>query len=111
MLTFLCSSCYKVMPAEEMCALPWWNAGYGAFYMAQRCPSCFEKSLAETTARVAQWDEEAETAFCSFLEIWKVLLHFPELQGVSTQETAKNVVRLVRESRRKALVRLALGMA
>lgn len=106
-LPFLCSSCYEFRPGEQMRALPWWNTDAGAFFMKYNCPSCFDKSLAETEQRIEHWDADADKEFRSFLEIWNVLKYFPDVQGASIQETAKNVLRLVTESKGKALAVLA----
>lgn len=107
--SFICSSCFETESGEHMHVLPWWNPEAKAFFMTNRCPSCFDDSLDETSERIEQWDDEAEDAFEDFLHTWKILKHFPELEEDSTLEIAENVLDLVIDTDGKAFVPLSQG--
>jgi len=107
--SFLCSTCYEVHAGEEMCVLPWWNADAESFFMSNRCPECFKKSLAETEDRLNDWDAAAAEGIQSFIGIWNIFERFPELEGNSDEESARKIVHLVKESAGKVFVPLAQG--
>lgn len=94
-----------------MHALPWWNPSARAFFMTIRCAKCFPVSLEEARDRVRAWDPEAEQAFRSFLDIWKIEAHLSDLQGLSPKAAAEAVLDYVDQTSGRPFAAVFLGEA
>ena len=108
---FVCSGCYETHRSSRMHALPWWNPDARAFFMSTRCGDCFLVALAEARGRVRAWDSEAENAFRSFLDIWKIEARMPQLAGLSPRAAAEAVLEYVEQTDGRPFATVFLGQA
>ena len=111
LMEFMCSSCFEIKPGEQMHALPWWNPHEDAFLMSIRCGDCFPESLTQARDRVRAWDAEAEAAFRSFLDIWKIEARMPELVPLDPPRAAEAVLDYVERTEGRTFAAVFLGLA
>ena len=71
----LCSKCFASGPESQFRILPWFNEELADYVETFRCEGCFQDSMAETIARVANGGQTDVDGVGAFLQNHQIVVH------------------------------------
>jgi hypothetical protein len=107
-MNLVCSSCLRSFPMDRMHALPGWIDEPGSFVITFRCHACYPAAIDDTERRVAAWDDATAAGMASFVDLWDIRDHLPELADGTDRDLATGLVQVIRASDGKAMLPLVV---
>lgn len=107
-MNLVCSSCIRSFPLDRMHVLPGWIDEPGSFVITFRCHACYPAAIDDTERRVAAWDDATAAGMASFVDLWDIRDHLPELADGTDRDLATGLVQVIRASDGKAMLPLVV---